>query len=68
MIGNRRGQIVVEYILLLLVAVTVAAVLIRGLASRSESDPGIIVERWLKVQEEIGSDLPDRCTGTQCNN
>lgn len=64
---NRRGQLVVEYILLLVVAVTIAALLVRGLASRSESSPGIVVERWKKIQEEIGNDLPDKCTGNSCN-
>lgn len=67
MIRNRRGQIVVEYILLLVIGVTIAAILIRGLASRSESNPGIVVKRWKEIQKEIGGDLIEKCVGDICN-
>lgn len=67
MIRNRRGQIVIEYILLLVVAVTISAVLIRGLANRSDASPGLVVEKWRKVEAEIGGEMPDRCTGDGCN-
>lgn len=67
MIRSRSGQIVIEYILLLVVAVTISAILVRGLANRSESSPGLVVDKWRKIQAEIGEDLPDRCTGDSCN-
>lgn len=67
MIRNRRGQLVVEYILLLVVAVTIAAVLVKGLASRSESNAGIVVKKWKSIQDEIGGDIVDKCTGNSCN-
>lgn len=67
LIRNRRGQIVVEYILLLVIGVTVAAVLVRGLASRSETNPGVVVKRWKDIQQEIGNDLIDKCVGDLCN-
>jgi uncharacterized protein (UPF0333 family) len=64
---STRGQIVIEYILLLVVAVTISAILVRQLASRSETKPGLVVEKWKSIQKEIGEDLPDKCSGDQCN-
>lgn len=68
MIRDRRGQLVIEYILLLVIAVTIGAILVRGLVNRSENSPGIVVERWKKIQAEVGEEIPDRCTGNGCNN
>ncbi|MBX2987267.1 MAG: hypothetical protein KF802_05155 [Bdellovibrionaceae bacterium] len=65
--SSQSGQIVIEYILLLVVAVAISAILVRGLASRSESSPGIVVERWKAIQKEIGEELPDKCVGDSCN-
>jgi hypothetical protein len=66
-VRDQSGQILIEYILLLVVAVAIAAILIRGLASRNEDNPGIVVERWQNIQKEIGNDLPDKCVGDSCS-
>lgn len=63
---SQSGQIVVEYMLLLVIAVAIAALLIRGLANRTEGSEGLVVERWKAIQKEIGSDLPDRCAASDC--
>jgi len=53
------GQIIVEYILLLVVAVTLAVIVTRQLVSRDPDDSGIITKKWSDVENAIGSDLPD---------
>lgn len=58
---HQRGQIVIEYILLLIITVAIGAILVRGLANRSEGETGLVVDKWRSIQEEIGKDLPDRC-------
>lgn len=64
---SQSGQIVIEYVLLLVIAATIAAVLLRGLASRSSDHPGIVVERWIDIQTEIGAEIPDKCVGDSCS-
>lgn len=65
---NQRGQIVIEYMLLLVIAVAIAAIMVRGLANRSEGSEGIVVKRWKQIQQEIGNDLPDKCAADDCAN
>ena len=50
-----------------MIACAIAATLVRGLASRSETNPGIVVKKWKALEQEIGNDLPDKCTGNGCN-
>lgn len=57
---NNRGQIVVEYVLLLVIAVGLAALLTRQLVSRSTDDAGIITAKWNAILTAIGNDLPDQ--------
>jgi uncharacterized protein (UPF0333 family) len=57
---NNRGQIVVEYILLLVIAVGLAALLTKQLVSRNTDDPGIITSKWFQILKDIGKDLPDK--------
>lgn len=66
MLRSQSGQIVIEYILLLVIAVAISAILVRGLANRTEGSEGLIVERWKMIQQEIGNDLPDRCAADDC--
>lgn len=65
--SSQRGQIVIEYILLLVVAVTIATIMIKGLVNRSTENPGIVVKKWREIQAEVGGDLPDKCTGNSCS-
>ena len=57
---NKRGQIVVEYVLLLVVAVSISAVLVSRLVSRNPDDPGILVSKWHAILKVIGDDVPDK--------
>ena len=57
---KQRGQIVVEYVLLLVIAVGIAALLISQLASRSEDEPGVIIAKWQAIMKTVGDDNPDK--------
>lgn len=50
----------VEYVLLLVIAVGIAAMLVRQLISRSSDDPGVIVAKWQAILSVVGEDKPDR--------
>ncbi|HEY8272362.1 MAG TPA: hypothetical protein VIG33_15835 [Pseudobdellovibrionaceae bacterium] len=59
---NRRknnGQVVVEYVLLLVIAVAIAALITKELVQRDPENPGILVEKWDSILKTIGEDLPD---------
>ncbi len=56
---KNRGQIVVEYLLLLVVGVALATLLIKQLASRDPENPGMIVQKWNSILQTIGDDIID---------
>lgn len=58
---NQSGQILVEYILLLLIAVSSAMILTTALIGRRDSveSSGAIIKAWHKIITAIGNDLPD---------
>ena len=61
---NQSGQILIEYILLLLITVSIAMILTKGLIGRRDSaeSSGVLIKSWHKIITAIGNDLPD-CTG-----
>ena len=66
MLKNRRGQVLVEYLLLMVIAVGFASLLTKQLVNRDKAKPGIIINAWSKILTNIGQDLPDCATPT-CN-
>jgi hypothetical protein len=58
---NQSGQILVEYILLLLIAVSCAMILTTSLVGRRTDveNSGILIKSWHKIITVIGNDLPD---------
>jgi len=58
-LGNQRGQIVVEYILLLFITVTIATILTKKLINRNPDNPGIITGAWVQMNSAIGNDIID---------
>lgn len=44
----------------MVIAVAVAVLISNQLVSRDEESPGILVEKWHKILETIGNDLPDQ--------
>ena len=59
--GRERGQIVVEYVLLLLVVVTIASLLVREMVQRGPSpeERGFIIQGWAMLVEDIAADQAD---------
>ena len=58
-INNQRGQILIEYILLLFIAVSCATILVKGLVGRGEGSEGVIIKNWDRMIQALGNDLPD---------
>lgn len=58
---NQSGQILVEYILLLLIAVSCAMILTTALVGRRADvdNSGILIKSWHKIITAIGNDIPD---------
>lgn len=59
---SSKGQVALEYILLLVVAVGIALFLTRSLVYRSADEPGMIIKAWHSITEAIGSDTADMPT------
>ncbi|OFZ14863.1 MAG: hypothetical protein A2Z20_04545 [Bdellovibrionales bacterium RBG_16_40_8] len=53
---NERGQVAVEYVLILVVAVLIALILMKGLVSRNPNNPGALIAGWQSVAAWIGED------------
>ena len=58
-LASQSGQIVIEYVLLLLVACGIAALIAQLLVSRNPDNPGVLTAAWNDVNVAIGKDLPD---------
>ena len=54
---SQRGQIIVEYVLLLVVGVVVAAIITSAMVSRNEESPGFLIRKWRDILELVGADF-----------
>lgn len=52
-----RGQVVVEYVLLLIASVAIATVITKLMVSRDPDNAGFLVDKWNQIQKVIGDDL-----------
>ena len=66
-IKSRAGQVLVEYLLLMVIAIGCSAILTKKLVSRDTSNggTGLIVDAWNRLLTAIGHDVPD-CDKPQC--
>ncbi len=53
------GQIVVEYVLLLVIGVGLAVLITKQMVSRNPDKPGFLVKKWVGIIETIGKDHAD---------
>ena len=56
---GERGQVIVEYVLLLSIAVTIAMIIVSQLVKRDSDDPensGALIQKWREIQETIAKD------------
>jgi hypothetical protein len=56
---SQGGQIVVEYVLLLAIAVSLALIITKTLIGRNSGSPGIVIQAWEQLIEQIGVDKAD---------
>ena len=61
---NHRGQIVVEYVLLLIVLLSLATIIVEATVSRSPGGEGFVVQKWMELIQVISGDYPDTIDGT----
>lgn len=53
------GQVVLEYILLLVISVGIATYMTKRLVGRNPDDPGLITSAWSSINTAIGADIID---------
>ncbi len=56
---RQRGQIVVEYVLLLVIGVSIAMLITSKMVSRNADNPGFLVKKWFDIIKTIGEDTTD---------
>lgn len=60
--GSARGQVLLEYILLLVITIAVAAMILRVLVRKDPDEPGALLTRWNAINQAIGQDDPNKST------
>ncbi len=58
-VRQNKGQLVVEYVLLMFIAVVIATLLTKSLVGRSEGNNGLIITKWAALLQMVGQDLGD---------
>ena len=56
---SQGGQIIVEYVLLLAIAVGIALLMTRTLIGRDQGNEGFVIQAWQTLIEQIGKDASD---------
>lgn len=61
MVKKNAGQVIVEYLLIMVLVVALASTLTKTLVGRGDagSDQGMIIKSWSRLIKVIGQDLPD---------
>jgi hypothetical protein len=59
LIQRESGQVVLEYVLLLVIVASLGAFILRSAVSRNPDEPGFLVDKWQKVLETIAQDDPE---------
>lgn len=57
---SQKGQIAVEFILLVGVSVVIAVTIVTLMVSRDSEEPGFLIRVWDNIVKEIGSDHPGK--------
>ncbi len=56
---GQSGQVAIEYVLTLVVAVGLAALITRTMISRDPDNAGFLIRSWSSIIEAIGKDKAD---------
>lgn len=65
---GQSGQIVVEYILLLVVGVGIATIITSQMVSRNPNSPGFLIVKWLDIIKTVGADTSDDLSSSSTQN
>ena len=59
---DQKGQLVVEYVLLLAVAVTIAFLLRKALVQGGDTpaEAGVMLQQWNGMEQSVGADDPNK--------
>lgn len=63
---NKSGQVLIEYLLLMVIAIGCVTLLTKQLVDRNSSSPGMIIKAWDGILKNIGRDIPD-CLSPDCS-
>lgn len=58
-VSGQRGQIVVEYVLLIVIGTALAMLITTTVVSRNADSPGFLVKKWVDIINTIGADPAD---------
>lgn len=56
---SEKGQVLIEYMLLMVIVISCATILMKGLVSRETGRQGAVIRVWDNIIRIIGNDLPD---------
>lgn len=56
---SNKGQVLVEYILLMVITISFATILIKSLVSREDGNRGMVIKQWDTLLKKLGNDVPD---------
>ncbi len=56
---SEKGQVLIEYILLMVIVISCASILMRALVSRQPGKQGMVIRVWDDIIRTLGNDLPD---------
>ena len=56
---KNTGQVVLEYVLLIVVGLAIVMTISNVMVSRDPNDTGILMKFWRNIIVEIGEDLPE---------
>ena len=59
-LGTERGQVIIEYILLMVVTVALATMIMKSVVTRDKDNPGFLMKRWQGLLTQIGKDDPNK--------
>ena len=57
---RQRGQVIIEYILLLIVAMGLATIIMKSIVKRDPNEAGFLMERWQAMIDQIAKDDPNK--------
>jgi hypothetical protein len=55
---SQSGQVIIEYVLLLVIIVGLSSLIVTQMASRNEDSPGFLIRQWNEIIKQIAADDP----------